>query len=473
MARQKGIVQKRDESKYLLPLGVSLVCNQQQNYNKETKLLFLDSIYGEFESTFKAIQNANASTHPKAVSARRAETNLKVHGATNPSQSISIQNKRKQTMMTRFNGPSPFSSIDVRKKAQETNIQNLGVSSPFASDKIRQKSKQTVQTKYNVSNVMHVPAFKQKGIATSLKNHGVPNGGGSIVAKNKILQSLQNSGNLRSEGELEIESWISSLGLNCGPSFIGGSNPKQLDIKIPSLNIAIEYNGCYWHSEIIKGMHKNYHLQKTNLAKDVGLSLIHIWDYEWENRKEQVKSFLLSKFGKNKNKVYARNCKLQEIDNTIANDFYEKYHILGKSRSIKSYGLYYNEELIQCISIGRHHRNNTEYILNRFCGKTDWTVTGGLSKLTKTAIKDFGAISTWVDLRFSDGEGWVTAGWTKEKTLRPDYFYYNKNKAKIVSKQSRQKKMVNTPKNMTEHEHALQEGLYRVYDCGKIKLKIS
>ena len=26
------------------------------------------------------------------------------------------------------------------------------------------------------------------------------------------------------------------------------------------------------------------------------------------------------------------------------------------------------------------------------------------------------------------------------------------------------------PKNMTEHEHALNDKLFRIYDCGKIKL---
>ena len=35
------------------------------------------------------------------------------------------------------------------------------------------------------------------------------------------------------------------------------------------------------------------------------------------------------------------------------------------------------------------------------------------------------------------------------------------------------KKVVKTPVNMTEHEHALQDGLSRVYDCGKIRYKLT
>ena len=52
------------------------------------------------------------------------------------------------------------------------------------------------------------------------------------------------------------------------------------------------------------------------------------------------------------------------------------------------------------------------------------------------------------------------------------HFYFDNKTGDIIGKQSRQKKRVNTPINMTEHEHALQDKLYRIYDCGKIKLVI-
>ncbi len=38
--------------------------------------------------------------------------------------------------------------------------------------------------------------------------------------------------------------------------------PKELDIVIPELKLAIEFNGTYWHSEQA-GKDKNYHLNKT------------------------------------------------------------------------------------------------------------------------------------------------------------------------------------------------------------------
>ena len=40
-------------------------------------------------------------------------------------------------------------------------------------------------------------------------------------------------------------------------------SPMELDIYIPQKNLAIEFNGLYWHSELFRD--KNYHFDKINL----------------------------------------------------------------------------------------------------------------------------------------------------------------------------------------------------------------
>lgn len=61
----------------------------------------------------------------------------------------------------------------------------------------------------------------------------------------------------------------------------------DLDIYIPELHIAFEYNGIYWHSNFLKD--KYYHQNKTKLCYDKNIQLIHIWEYDWINKKEQIK----------------------------------------------------------------------------------------------------------------------------------------------------------------------------------------
>lgn len=71
--------------------------------------------------------------------------------------------------------------------------------------------------------------------------------------------------------------------------------PNELDIFLPDLKLAIEFNGNYWHS-IENGCSKDYHLKKSLLCKDKGIRLIHIYEFEdIEYQKLLLKSLILGK----------------------------------------------------------------------------------------------------------------------------------------------------------------------------------
>ena len=77
--------------------------------------------------------------------------------------------------------------------------------------------------------------------------------------------------------------------------------PYELDILIPDLKIAIEYNGCYFHS-IKAGKPIDYHLMKSLLCREKGIRLIHIYEFEDLNEQiELLKSLILGedKYPKN------------------------------------------------------------------------------------------------------------------------------------------------------------------------------
>jgi hypothetical protein len=70
--------------------------------------------------------------------------------------------------------------------------------------------------------------------------------------------------------------------------------PQELDIYIPQLNLAIEYNGDYWHSEERIG--KDYHENKTLKCKELGIELIHISESSWVNNNEETKQYISTFF---------------------------------------------------------------------------------------------------------------------------------------------------------------------------------
>lgn len=69
--------------------------------------------------------------------------------------------------------------------------------------------------------------------------------------------------------------------------------PYELDIYVPSKKLAIEFNGCFWHSTENKVSMK-YHLHKTQRCEAAGIKLIHIWEDEWLNNRSDVEQLIKS-----------------------------------------------------------------------------------------------------------------------------------------------------------------------------------
>jgi hypothetical protein len=262
---------------------------------------------------------------------------------------------------------------------------------------------------------------------------------------------------IRSEGEKSLEAFVRSLGLTPTHAKIGG---KEVDILLEDLNIGIEYNGLHWHSEF-RGKDNNYHLNKKTLAAKNGIDLIQIWEDQWLTRESQVKNYLRSRLGKNTKKVGVRVCNVVEIGKETAKDFINTHHIQEAKFIETAYGAYLDGELIAVASFARHHRNGSEIVLNRLCSKDYFTCTGFLGKVMKLAKAKYNVpIKSWVDRCLSEGGSYIKAGFALHETLPPDYFYHKRGKR--VPKQSFRK-----VDDRAEYQRAVDEGLERVWDCGK------
>lgn len=71
----------------------------------------------------------------------------------------------------------------------------------------------------------------------------------------------------------------------------------ELDIYIPDLNLAFEFNGNYWHSNAFKD--KYYHQNKTIACYNNNIQLIHIYEFNWINNKEEIKNNIINLLNKN------------------------------------------------------------------------------------------------------------------------------------------------------------------------------
>ena len=251
--------------------------------------------------------------------------------------------------------------------------------------------------------------------------------------------------------------------------------PYELDLYFPDKNLAIEYCGLYWHSEKAGGKDKHYHREKYNLSLSKGIRLITIFEDEWINYRDVVLSRILSALGVNK-RLFARKLKCLEINNKEANDFYIKYHLQGKTSCIKSWGLFDNDILVSCLTVGRlsryHASNGGKYLeLKRMASIPYVNIVGGFSRLFSAAKKyldttEFEGIKSYCDSRYAnpfkpiyEQLGFVLISETKYTPhyILDRYRFRNQKLAKTELEKT---------SNKTEWELRSEQGYDRIWDVG-------
>jgi len=408
--------------------------------------------------------------------------------------------KVKETNKTIYGGATPFFSEEVKLKTIKTNIARYGVDNVMKLDRVKAIFKEGSIKKYNTEYPAQSKSSKirienkEKYVKINILNN--ENGFYTVKCNtcNELSEFNNNELNYRFKNEIpicktcvdiknnisypenEIIEFINSLNTITIKSNRKILNGKELDIYLPSHNLAIEYNGLYWHSEIYKD--DKYHLNKTNECEKLGIQLIHIFEDEWLTKKDIVKSRLSNILGVTSNKIFGRKCVIKEVSSKNSKLFLDNNHIQGNVNSTIRLGLYYGSELVSLMtfgglrkSLGLNHKEDS-YELIRFCNKLNTTVIGGADKLLKNFIKDYKPkeIISYADRRWSLGNLYEKLGFKKHNNTKPNYFYINNIKRENRYKY-RKDVLVKEgyDHSKTEHQIMLDRGIYRIYDCGTIK----
>jgi hypothetical protein len=283
---------------------------------------------------------------------------------------------------------------------------------------------------------------------------------------------------VKSNAELELLFWIRSVLPH--ETVLSGNRstifPLELDILIPHRNLAVEYCGLYWHSEL-QGKDKNYHKNKKELCAAQGISLITVFEDEWLTKQDIVKSRLQHLLGKCHNKIAARKCVVKPIDAKIARDFCTQNHIQGSGASKICLGLYYGEQLIQVatfsqpnISKGSRNTGADVWELSRLCSITKTQVMGGAGKLFKYFVTNYNPkqIISYCDLRWNQGTVYEQLGFTCINLGTPNYWYFKGPDVTRLHRFSLRKNSQDDPA-LTEWENRKAQGWNRIWDCGSSK----
>jgi hypothetical protein len=127
-----------------------------------------------------------------------------------------------------------------------------------------------------------------------------------------------------SKPEEEISNFISTFyNGECIKNSRDIISPFELDLYYSDKKIAIEFNGDYWHSTIYKP--SDYHYNKFKMCLDRGIYLISIFERDWVNSQDKVKTLLHNVFTDN----YSLNT--LHIDDNMCKIVLDEDHILSQS----------------------------------------------------------------------------------------------------------------------------------------------
>lgn len=295
-----------------------------------------------------------------------------------------------------------------------------------------------------------------------------------------------------SNAETDLSEFVKSLGFSPELNSRKIVPPKELDIYIPEKNVAIEFNGVYWHGDDIKP--KSYHKEKTVACAAKGIRLIHVLESEWDTRRPQIEKMLRHALGVSTDeKVNARACMVVEVSPSESRQFVHQNHIQGCSKAgAYNIGLRHGDELVAVMMFAkgatlrgaaRLKTTDAPWELSRYA--TSKNVRGGASKLLAAARKVLaGPIISFSQNDWYGASGMYNKlGFTATGEVPPDYRVWHP-KTGVLPKSHWQRRNIPKILELIGHkgtpfdpatdprtEHAVQDevGALRIWDSGKTK----
>ena len=438
-------------------------------------------LFSNFNTTKKNLMKKN-----------RLVSNKEKYGVDNIFQLESIKDKMKETCLLKYGFDCYTKTAEFIEKSENTSMKNYGVKNPMKNSDVKKLSIDNSKLKRLETTLL---LYKEIGIINIMSDGNYEFNCDNecdhqfLIDRhllynrkklNTILCTICNPIGIKNSG-LEI-GLLNFIKENYNGEILINKRdiipPLELDIYLPELKLAFEFNGLYWHNEINKN--NDYHLNKTEECEKKDIQLIQIWEDNWLYSQNIIKSMIINKLNKTLNKIYARKTEIKEINNNnLVRKFLDNNHIQGFIGSKVKIGLFYDNELVSLmtfgsrrIAMGKKTTNEGEYELLRFCNKLNTNIIGGASKLFKYFINNYKPqeITTYADRSISQGKLYKILGFELQGKTEPNYYYIIDRKKyhrfnfrkDILIKQG-------YDLNKTEHEIMLERKIYRIYDSGNLK----
>ena len=376
----------------------------------------------------------------------------------------------KKTNLERYGVEYVQTLSEVKEKQRQTNLKKYGTES---SSQIHysEETRNILFNKESFREFMVAKAQKDAYVAAKLLN----------VADTTIRNYIHYYGlekellylTVSSIYEQELRDFLNSLHLNfsyCRKDIIP---PLEIDIFLDDLNIGIEFDGNYWHSDKFKPI--SYHSIKTSECEKRGVRLIHIFEYEWDTNKEKIKNFLKRELLKSQLPLIKNGLYVKEIPYNLSKNFIQKYDIKEYQPSSIRIGLYSRDDLLEVITFSKTKTKlSYAYKIENYAMKEDLFVENGLQLLINYFEDHYNPknIVLFLDRSKYLKDKYLDIGFRFEKISSIHYLWVDSCKNLTYTKYdySTSFKKDNIS-NKSEDGYMKELGYLKIYDCGDFVLR--
>lgn len=473
-----------------------------------------DNMYEAFAEQRRAATQASLGVdyalQSKAVLKKRDETVKEKYGVDNVFQVDFVKEKIANTMKLRYGSKHALQVGEFKQKYKETMLRRYDSTSVFGSHILYSKIIQTNMLLYGVENVQQRTDIKERSAKTRrlkqiesgfydskmtriMDTFGVT----PLFSKEEYVDGCKHTwkhtcGNVY-ESHWGINGYITPCPeVNCrrqsipqrdvydflrdvlGQDEIIDINtraiisPKELDLYLPARSLAIEMDGVYWHQ------HETEPDLKLKRCNALDVTLIHITDISWQQKKPIWKSIILSKLGLT-DRIYARKCKVVELTSAEQKVFFTENHFQGYQPGRVAYGLKYGEIIVAAalFAIPRYNAI-ADWELLRYANLLNTTVVGGMSKLISAFVNDHkpNAIVSYAKKEYSEGNCYKQIGFVLESEGEPGYSYYKDGR--LINRLNAQKHKLPAllkdlfNENLSELDNMVNAGYMKINDRGSM-----
>lgn len=389
------------------------------------------------------------------------------------------KDRRRSTMVSRHGKPHFSQTGEYSVKYQNTMQLRYGVDNAGQMSDKRHRAKELSFLKEALSRTDCTPLFQESeyhGIRDDLRTNWYPfvcpvghRFEDRLYGKIVTCPVCNPSFGGPSSGENDLAAYVGSLGFRVERNTRKIISPKELDIFVPDKNVAIEYCGNYWHSDA-RNTNKMSHYDKMVVCREKGIRLITVFEDEWVNKPDIVKSRIAHIMGKTGGGIFARKCGVRQLSVSEAKSFCEKHHIQGYAACQHRLGLIYGGDIVGVMTFSKHRFGKiSKWEMVRFVSVG---VVGGGGKLLEAFAREHrGDIClSYADQRYSDGNIYEKLGFSLMHETKPNYWYVNpKNTLDRKHRLSYTKKSLvdgGSDSSLTEEKIMSERGFHRLWDCG-------